>query len=223
MTRDDRGRGYVYLHRAIIDWEWYSDVNTRLLFIHLILSAEYKNRKCNGRTIRRGQYVTSIRKLSREAGISEANTRTALEHLKSTHEITCQSSPQGTVITVKNYEKYQMPAQPSTHDQHTRPENQHTTNTPTSNKDNKKKESGETRALRGELLTFGEFENVKLSQAEVDKLKALCPGGYLEYIERLSGYMASKGKRYKNHYATIRNWIRRDGKTDKEDDDEGII
>ena len=32
-------------------------------------------------------------------------------------------------------------------------------------------------------------------------------------IERLSAYMASTGKSYKNHLATIRNWARRDSKT----------
>ena len=32
-----------------------------------------------------------------------------------------------------------------------------------------------------------------------------------EYIERLDGYIASKGVNYKSHYATIRNWYRRDG------------
>lgn len=59
---------------------------------------------------------------------------------------------------------------------------------------------------------FGEFGNVALTDAEHEKLRELM-GDRLagEYIERLSGYLAQKGKRYKSHYATIRNWWRKDG------------
>ena len=33
---------------------------------------------------------------------------------------------------------------------------------------------------------------------------------YKDRIERLSSYVASTGKSYKSHYATIRNWARKD-------------
>ena len=32
-----------------------------------------------------------------------------------------------------------------------------------------------------------------------------------DFIERLNDYIGSKGKRYKSHYYTILNWMRRDG------------
>jgi len=54
---------------------------------------------------------------------------------------------------------------------------------------------------------YGEYENVLLSDGELDKLKNRFPD-YLERIERLSGYIASKGTRYKSHYATICNWAK---------------
>ena len=56
---------------------------------------------------------------------------------------------------------------------------------------------------------YGEYENVLLSDAELEKLKATIPN-YAQLIERLSEYMASTGKRYKSHYATIRAWSRKD-------------
>ena len=43
---------------------------------------------------------------------------------------------------------------------------------------------------------------------------------YEEYIEKLSSYLAQTGKRYKSHYATLLNWIRRDGK-EKQDKQKG--
>lgn len=57
---------------------------------------------------------------------------------------------------------------------------------------------------------FGEYENVLLSDSDMKKLKAEFPNDWKERIERLSAYMASTGKTYKNHLATIRNWARRD-------------
>ena len=58
--------------------------------------------------------------------------------------------------------------------------------------------------------SFGEFGNVLLTDEELQKLKAQFPD-YAARIDRLSGYIASTGKSYKSHYATILNWARRDG------------
>ena len=56
----------------------------------------------------------------------------------------------------------------------------------------------------------GEYQNVLLSDDDLEKLKAEFPSDWDQRIQRLSEYMASSGKRYKNHLATIRNWARRD-------------
>lgn len=59
---------------------------------------------------------------------------------------------------------------------------------------------------------YGEYQNVLLTDEDLEKLKK----EFLDWsdrIERLSAYMASTGKSYKNHLATIRNWARRDSRT----------
>lgn len=56
---------------------------------------------------------------------------------------------------------------------------------------------------------YGEYKNVLLTDEELDKLREEYPD-YEERIERLSSYVASTGKSYKSHYATIRNWARKD-------------
>lgn len=56
----------------------------------------------------------------------------------------------------------------------------------------------------------GEYNNVLLSDEDFEKLKTEFPTDYEDRIERLSSYMASTGKSYKNHLATIRNWARKD-------------
>lgn len=60
---------------------------------------------------------------------------------------------------------------------------------------------------------YGEYSNVLLSDADLAKLKAEFPTDWEERIERLSSYMESKGKTYKNHLDTIRNWARRDSES----------
>lgn len=56
---------------------------------------------------------------------------------------------------------------------------------------------------------YGEYKNVLLTDEELDKLKTEY-SDWEERIERLSSYVASTGKSYKSHYATIRNWARKD-------------
>jgi len=55
----------------------------------------------------------------------------------------------------------------------------------------------------------GEYNNVLLTDTELEKLKSDYPD-WEQRIDRLSGYIASKGAKYKSHYATIKNWARRD-------------
>lgn len=58
---------------------------------------------------------------------------------------------------------------------------------------------------------YGEFENVLLTDAELEKLKRKFPSSWERKIENLSEYIESKGAKYKSHYATILNWARKNG------------
>ncbi len=61
---------------------------------------------------------------------------------------------------------------------------------------------------------YGEYENLLLTHEELEKLKSEY-GDWAQRIERLSAYIASNGAKYKSHYATIRNWARKDAETVK--------
>jgi len=56
---------------------------------------------------------------------------------------------------------------------------------------------------------YGEYKNVLLTDEELRKLKTEY-SDYEKRIENLSAYVESTGKKYKSHYATIRNWARKD-------------
>lgn len=103
----DKLAGHINLHRKILDWEWYSDVNTCRLFIHMLLKANWREGKFRGTTVPRGSFVSSISKLAEETGLSNDEVRTAISHLIATNEITKQSTNKYTVFTVTNYGLYQ--------------------------------------------------------------------------------------------------------------------
>ena len=53
---------------------------------------------------------------------------------------------------------------------------------------------------------YGKYQNVFLTDTELAELKEEIPDRWEYYIDRLSGYIASTGKKYQNHAATILRW-----------------
>lgn len=98
---------YIKLDRNILTWGWYTDVNTKAVFIHILLTANIKECKFLGVTVKRGQLVTSYPSLANSLNMSIQAVRTAINHLKSTGEITAKIYPKFSLITVVNYDRYQ--------------------------------------------------------------------------------------------------------------------
>lgn len=98
---------FIKLDRSILKWEWYDNLITKAVFIHLLLTVNYEDKKWHGMDINRGQIVTSYQKLAEELGLSVQNVRTAISHMKLTGELTCRKIAKGLVITVVRYDTYQ--------------------------------------------------------------------------------------------------------------------
>ena len=60
--------------------------------------------------------------------------------------------------------------------------------------------------------TYGRYQNVFLTDEELADLQASLPTVWGQYIEKLSEYIASTGKRYQSHAATIRRWAGEDAR-----------
>lgn len=132
--------GWVVLHRKFLEWEWYDDTNTKILFLHIILKANWKDKKWRGIVIKRGSFVTSLAKLSKETGLGVQQVRTSISKLELTHEITYQPTSQYTLLILNNYDKYQdKPTHEITSDQQA--SNKRVTTTNKDNKDNKDNKS----------------------------------------------------------------------------------
>ncbi len=57
---------------------------------------------------------------------------------------------------------------------------------------------------------YGKYQNISLTDEELEQLKQELPSLFESYIEKLSEYMASTGKTYNSHVATIRRWAKED-------------
>lgn len=99
--------GWIKLHRKLEEWEWSSNPIILALFIHLLLRANYEEKKWQGILIPVGSFITSIANLSVIVGVSQQQMRTALKKLESTGEIAMKSTNRFTMITICKYDSYQ--------------------------------------------------------------------------------------------------------------------
>lgn len=107
MNNDIRKKVYIKLSYSLLDWEWYDDANTMRVFIHLLLTANRKDKPYHGDIIHRGEALASVEYLAAALKMSTKNVRTALMHLKKTGEVATRKIEKTSVIRVLSYDKYQ--------------------------------------------------------------------------------------------------------------------
>lgn len=99
--------GWIKLHREITRWEWYSDLPTRVVFMHLLLIVNRKSTTYRNQPIPAASKVIGRKQLALETGLSEQQVRTALSNLQSTNDITIQSTKAYSVVTITEWGKWQ--------------------------------------------------------------------------------------------------------------------
>ena len=96
--------GYVKLPRTMLEWGWFDDGNTVRVYLVLLLSANWKDTEWHGVKLKRGQLITSYPKLAEKCSLSVQEIRTAFNHLKSTGDITVNTTSKFSIVTVNNYD-----------------------------------------------------------------------------------------------------------------------
>jgi len=99
--------GWIKMYRSILEWDWWSDHNVTRLFLYFLVKANSVDKKWRGTVVKRGSFVTGLTQISEETGLSVQQLRTAIEKLKSTGEITDESTSQYRIVTICNYDRYQ--------------------------------------------------------------------------------------------------------------------
>lgn len=99
--------GFITLYRKLLDWEWYNDINTKTLFIHCLLKANWEEKKWKGILIERGTFITSFQCLSEETNLSVKQVRLCISKLENTKEIVKKGTNKYTLLTIVKYDEYQ--------------------------------------------------------------------------------------------------------------------
>jgi len=202
--------GWIKLNRKILDWRWYTDENTFRVFLHLLLIANVKDGAYLSDTIHRGEVVVTIGSLSKVLGITYNQTRTALEHLKETKEITTTTRSKYLIISILNYDKYQ--------DNHTQTttksqpnHNQITTKSQVLSKNIRNKENKNIYIYDGEEKT--DYGGVFLTDTEWDELQALIKddGEFIKIIDRVGDWLSDNPRPKEKHKSIVKTFMKNDG------------
>lgn len=163
--------GFIKLYRSLVSWEWYSDIITSRVFIHLLLTVNFEDIQWQGITIKRGERVYSFASLSDEIGITVQQLRSALKRLTITNEITSRSTTKYSVVTVKNYDRYQGATHQSTNEQHS---NQQAINTQPNKQTTHQSTSKSTNTfsdVSADITEENDFDNESITS---DSTSTLC-------------------------------------------------
>lgn len=206
--------GYIKLHRKLVDWEWYTDVNVKVVFLHLLLTANFKKNVYQGIEVLPGQTIVGTNALAVNTGLSRQQVRTALNKLVLTNEITIKSTNKFSLVTIENWASYQFENETSTN----KSTNKSTNNQPHLKNDKKYKEDISNKcvymnnSIKGEgerenTHPFGEFSNVFLTDDEYARLTSK----YMrvdQLIDKVSIWLTEHTR--KNHYAACLTFARND-------------
>lgn len=99
---------WIKLHTSITEWEWFTRPEMLQLFIYLLTRANYKDKAHQGGIIHRGQLITTTESLCLGTGLSPRQIRTCLERLCKSGEISKETTNKNTIITICNYDRYQL-------------------------------------------------------------------------------------------------------------------
>ena len=209
---------FIVLLRKITEWEWYTDVPTKTLFLHLLLTANYKPKQWQGLTIKRGELITSVSSLAEQTGLTVKQIRRALNNLELTKEIECVRTNKYTLVKVHNYGKYQDYEKATGQTKGNQKANKGQTK---GNNITNKQRNKETRYIYTsdapvceERIAIWEFApDVLMTDSQACKLIEWCSPEELEqYVSNLQDYI-EEGHKVHNCYETICRWKERDSTT----------
>lgn len=140
---------WIKIYRKFLDWEWYDDINTKVLFIHLLLRVNTTDKEWHGMKICRGQLVTSLANLSEETGLSVRKIRLSLDKLESTGELTNKTTNKYRIITICKYDSYQE-------------------NKKSNDKQNGKQTANKRQTNDKQTATTKEYKNIRIDSTNVE-------------------------------------------------------
>ena len=240
MSFNISGKEFIKVYRKLMQWEWYTDINTKALFIHCLLRANWKAGEWRGVHFDAGEFITSLPSLSEETGLSVRQVRTSLERLKTTGELTDRTTDTVTgkklskcrIVTVTNWDNYQGGDRQNDRQNDRQPVNQTTgkrqaSDTQTGRQTTAVSEYKEYKEYkepkkRESARAWGKYGRVILDDDQYQRLvDDYGEPATAAAIERVDRYCQETGKTYNDYELTIRRWgYQEDPKKDQWDDEE---
>lgn len=100
-------KGWIKTYRSIFDWEWWAEPLMVKAFLYFLIKAAIKDGVWRNVPYKRGQIVTTLRKIAADLDVSYRQARTILFKLKMTHNIDTKAYRNFSIITICNYDSYQ--------------------------------------------------------------------------------------------------------------------
>jgi hypothetical protein len=202
-----QGNGWIKIHRDIYNHWTFKDSNYLKGWMTLLLKANHSDVKTlfeyrSGYspevvTIKRGDVLLSYKKFGFELGWSASKVKRFLVKLQKDEMIVIHNEKRWTHVTILNYDTYQ----------YTR----HTTDTPP----NQKRHDTENnirmnKKVKNEKKTLSQKEQLTIISKDIQGFKSKFPNANIQLeFDRMSDWLLSSGKKYKNYKAFFNNWLRK--------------
>jgi hypothetical protein len=122
---DGGGKGYIRLHRKLLDHPLFKDKPAAWLkiWMYILLRANWRESSFHPRqgevvVVPAGSLVTSLEKLGTHAALSKEHARRCLDYLERTHTVTLVRTHHWTMITIMNWAAYQQSNDEAHHAEH---------------------------------------------------------------------------------------------------------
>ena len=206
--------GYIYLDRSLCDHWLYSDkpFDKARAWIDLIFLAHHKThtRMFRGKlkTYKRGDVDRSISSLADRWGWSRQKVRRFLNQLVDDGMVQVNATTNDTTITIVKYGDFQNKRTTNDTTNDTTDVTTERTSDVTTDGTHTRNDKGMKRNEKEIKNTFGEYQNVKLSDKQLEKLISDYDRTTIDSaIKFLDEYIQEKGYKSKDHNLAIRRWV----------------
>ena len=199
--------GYARVPRALLESDWSDEPETFLVLLRLIIGANFKETGWRGVHLMPGEIIISLSGLSSQSGLSVRKIRTAINRLKTTGYLTCETTNRYTRIFLTDKAFFRECSSESDTLDDTPIDNQSTCERQQRKNDKNDKKVDSPRK--------------RFTPPTVEDVTSYCrERGNAVDAQRFVDFYASKGWKVgnagmKDWHAAVRNWERRDSKRDE--------
>lgn len=198
--------GYIKLDRCLLGKHLFNNEKLLKVWIWCLLKARHHPGECTVGlqkiNLEAGQFYTGRFNAAQELSLNPTTAWRYLKQLEKNGSINIKSNNKFSVVTVVNWEFYQIDKYPNGQQNEQQKNNKRTANEQQMNTNkNVKNDKNVKKNIYAEFVSMTEEEHNKLVAEYGEETTK-------QMIETLDNYKGSKGKKYKSDYRAILTWVR---------------